>query len=86
MTGIAHREAGQEQEFEQLGFGETRGRLLARELLAHDGAAQRIEIDARAVVGHADEQRARAVARFERDRAFFGLAERAAQRRASSMP
>jgi hypothetical protein len=79
--GVAHGEAGQEQEFQQLGLGELRRHRLDRQAAAHHRRAHALEVDAAAIVGHADLQHAGGVARLQHDAAFFRLAAGAALRR-----
>jgi hypothetical protein len=65
--GVAHGEAGQEQELEQLGLGELRRHAFGRQAALDDGLAHALQVDAAAVVGHADLQHAGGVARLQHD-------------------
>ena len=47
---VLHREAGQEEELEQLGFAQRARGLAGRQVPRDDGVAQLLEIDAAAIV------------------------------------
>jgi hypothetical protein len=63
-----------QQEIEQFVVRQACGRLRIGKLPLDDGRAHRVEVDARAVIAHADEQLARAMAGFQDQRGFSRLA------------
>ncbi|MCY1228560.1 hypothetical protein D9M72_408830 [compost metagenome] len=75
---VAHAEARQQQEVEQLSLRQPRRGLFGRQPPPHDGAAQGTQVDACAVVENLDDQAARIVARLQRDAALRRLALRRA--------
>ena len=79
--GGLHREAGQEQELEQLRLAQRARRVTGGEVARDDGVAQLLEIDAAAIVGHDDLERAGAVARLDPHQALRRLARRLARLR-----
>ncbi|MCY1355687.1 hypothetical protein D9M69_421180 [compost metagenome] len=71
---VAHAEAGQQQEVEQLRLRQPRRGLFRGQAAPHDRAPQGVQVDARAVVEDLDHQPAGIVAGLQRDPAFGGLA------------
>ncbi len=76
---LAHREPRQQQEFQHLGIGQASGRPGIGQALPHDRRAHRRQVGAGPVVGHADQERAGAVARLQRDARLGRLAASHAQ-------
>ena len=72
--GIFHREAGKEEELQQLGFAQFAGGLSVGEIPLYDRLAQFVQVDAAAVVRHDDLQHTGAVAGFEVHDSFGRLA------------
>jgi len=75
---LLHREAGQEQKFQQLRLAQFLCGLGVGQAACDDFLAQPLEIDAVAVVGHDNLQRARAVPGLEVHDALVGFARGAA--------
>ena len=74
VTASAVENPGQEQKFQQLGFGKTGGHLGRRQSLGDHDRSQRFDVHSAAVVRHRQHEKAGAMARFQTNRAGRRLA------------
>ncbi|MCY1424934.1 hypothetical protein D9M71_407070 [compost metagenome] len=79
---VAHAEAGQEEEGQQLFLGQSRAGLGAGELARDHGIAQALQVHPGAVVGQLQQQHAGVVAGMQADHPLLRLAQAHAQLRA----